>query len=58
MTFLKRYAWLGGGFAAIVLGYILLGAGDVSLAPLLLVLGYCLLIPIFLLRSFLQGKGE
>lgn len=55
---LKRYAWLAGGFAAIVVGYAMLGSGDVTLAPLLLVLGYCLLIPMFLLQSFLQGKGE
>jgi len=58
MLVLKRYAWLMGGFAAIVAGYLLLGSGDITLAPLLLVLGYCLLIPIFLLQSFLQGKGE
>ncbi|MBU0741409.1 hypothetical protein KKG45_05980 [bacterium] len=58
MLIFKRYAWLIGGFAAIVVGYLLLGSGDISLAPLLLVLGYCLLIPIFLLQSFLQGKGE
>jgi len=58
MQLFKRYAWLMGGFAAIVGGYLLLGSGDITLAPLLLVLGYCLLIPIFLLQSFLQGRGE
>ena len=58
MLVIKRYAWLFGGFAAIVTGYVMLGAGDITLAPLLLVLGYCLLVPIFLLQSFLQGKGE
>jgi len=58
MLIFKRYAWLMGGFMAIVAGYLLLGSGDITLAPLLLVLGYCLLIPIFLLQSFLQGKGE
>ena len=58
MRALKRYAGLAGGFVAIVLGYALLGSGDVTVAPLLLVLGYCLLIPMFLLQSFLEGKGE
>ncbi len=58
MLVIKRYAWLFGGFTAIIAGYTLLGSGDITLAPLLLVFGYCLLIPIFLLQSFLQGKGE
>lgn len=34
------------GVAAALLGFILLSRGDTSLAPLLLVLGYCGLIPL------------
>ena len=34
------------GIAAITAGYILLAANDITFAPLLLVLGYCLLIPL------------
>ena len=34
------------GMAAIVLGYVLLAASEMSFAPILLVLGYCLLIPL------------
>jgi hypothetical protein len=35
-----------GGLAAVVLGYVLLAQGDITLAPLLLVAGYCVLIPL------------
>ena len=55
---IRRYLGLVLGFAAIVAGYVLLAGGDITFAPLLLVLGYCFIIPLFLLRSFLQGKGE
>ena len=42
----KNLAFLGGGLAAIILGYVLLGAADTVFAPLLLVLGYAVLIPL------------
>jgi hypothetical protein len=42
----KNLALLGAGLAAIVLGYVLLGAANNSIAPLLLVLGYAVLIPL------------
>lgn len=38
------------GLAAVVLGYLSLRMGSTTLAPLLLVLGYCLLIPVALFR--------
>jgi hypothetical protein len=34
------------GMIAIILGFILLGAGNTALAPLLLVAGYCVLVPL------------
>jgi hypothetical protein len=34
------------GMAAITLGYILLMTRDITVAPILLVLGYCVLIPV------------
>ena len=37
------------GLASIVAGYIFLGYGSISLAPVLLVLGYCVLVPLALL---------
>ncbi len=38
------------GLSAVVLGYLSLRMGSMTLAPLLLVLGYCLLIPTALFR--------
>jgi uncharacterized membrane protein HdeD (DUF308 family) len=37
------------GLVAIVAGYVFLGYGSISLAPVLLVLGYCVLVPMALL---------
>ena len=42
----KNLALLGAGLAAIILGYVLLGAANNTVAPLLLVLGYVVLIPL------------
>jgi uncharacterized membrane protein HdeD (DUF308 family) len=42
----KNLALLGAGLLSIVLGYVLLGNADHTLAPLLLVLGYAVLIPL------------
>ena len=36
---------------AIVLGFVFLGRGSISLAPILLVLGYCILVPIALIKG-------
>jgi hypothetical protein len=43
----KRSRWLFlGGIASIVLGYVLLGMNDGTLAPFLLVAGYLVLVPL------------
>jgi hypothetical protein len=42
----KNLALLAAGMVAIVVGYVLLSGGDVVAAPLLLVLGYAVLIPL------------
>ncbi|HEX2203762.1 MAG TPA: hypothetical protein VHG91_10710 [Longimicrobium sp.] len=42
-------ALLVAALAAITLGYVLLGGGDTVAAPLLLVLGYAILIPLGLI---------
>jgi hypothetical protein len=34
------------GMGAIVIGYILLAANDITISPILLVLGYCVLVPL------------
>ena len=49
---------LGAALVAIVVGYWTLAASRLSLGPVLLVLGYCLLLPLFLWRSFRGGVGE
>ena len=45
----RNYVVMGAGLLAIVIGYITLAGGSTSLAPLLLVLGYCVIIPVGLL---------
>jgi hypothetical protein len=41
-----RWKLFGAGLAAIVVGYILLSINDITVAPILLVLGYCVLVPL------------
>jgi hypothetical protein len=45
----KNYAIMGAGLLTIVAGFITLASGSITLAPILLVLGYCVLIPVGLL---------
>jgi len=44
----RRFRWklFGIGLAAIVLGYVLLAINNITFAPVLLVLGYCVLVPL------------
>ncbi len=42
----KNYIVLGAALASLVLGYWLLSRGSTTLAPVLLVLGYCVLFPV------------
>jgi len=42
----KNLALLAAGMVAIILGYVLFSGGDTVAAPLLLVLGYAVLIPL------------
>ncbi len=43
----RRNVWLMmAGIVVILLGYLLLGRGSISAAPFLLVLGYCVLVPL------------
>ena len=37
---------IGAGLGAVTLGYVLLSRGDITAAPILLVSGYCVLIPL------------
>lgn len=50
---------LGLGVLVLAAGYIALAKGSITLAPVLLVLGYCVLIPASLLwRGRTEGAGE
>ncbi|MFQ6007821.1 MAG: hypothetical protein ACE5K8_02615 [Candidatus Zixiibacteriota bacterium] len=45
----RNYLVFALALAVITIGYVALGQGSITLAPILLVLGYCVLIPIALL---------
>lgn len=42
----KNVAIFGVGLGSVALGYVLLSRGDITMAPILLVAGYCVLIPL------------
>ena len=42
----KNWMYLGAALASIIVGFIALASGSITLAPILLVLGYCVLIPV------------
>jgi len=48
MTTVHKFRWkvFAAGLVAIIAGYILLAAADTTFAPILLVLGYCVLVPV------------
>jgi len=54
----RNYTWFGIGILAIVIGYILLVMGSITLAPILLVAGYCVIIPISIIISGEKRKKE
>lgn len=43
--------WLGAAAVAILAGFALLGTGSMTIAPLLLVVGYCVLLPIGVIKK-------
>jgi uncharacterized membrane protein HdeD (DUF308 family) len=45
-SFKFRWKLFAAGLVSIIAGYILLGFAEISLSPILLVLGYCVLIPL------------
>ena len=47
----KNVALLSAALVALVVGYLLLAQGSTTLAPILLVLGYCVLFPLGLALS-------
>jgi hypothetical protein len=53
-----NYIVLGIGLFLIILGFIFLGFGDITIAPILLVLGYCVAIPLGILLPDRKNKKE
>ncbi len=51
----KNYALFAIAILFILLGYIVLTTGDISISPVLLVIGYCILIPAAI---FANGKSK
>jgi hypothetical protein len=47
----RALIWWGLASASLVLGYVDLVRGGETIAPILLVVGYCVLVPIAILRS-------
>ncbi|OYD15507.1 hypothetical protein CH330_05555 [candidate division WOR-3 bacterium JGI_Cruoil_03_51_56] len=45
----RNYIIMGIGLGTIIAGFITLANGSITIAPLLLVVGYCVLIPVSLL---------
>ena len=45
----NNYIVLGIGLFLVILGFIIMGTGDITISPILLVLGYCVAIPIGIL---------
>ena len=54
----KNYIWFGIALAVMVIGFVLLGTGDTTMAPLLLVIAYCALIPIAILVKGQPDNGS
>jgi len=52
----RNYMLMAAGAVAIIVGFILLDKRETSLAPALLVLGYCVLIPAALLWEQVPGR--
>lgn len=54
----RNWTWLGIGLLVIIVGYIALARGSITLAPILLVAGYCVLIPIAILLGEKKKQEE
>lgn len=53
-----NYIVLGIGLFLVIVGFIFLGAGDITVSPILLVLGYCVAIPLGILLTGRKKKKE
>ena len=53
-----NYILMAVGLGMIIIGYIFLAIGDITLAPILLVLGYCGVLPAAILVKKRPGETE
>jgi hypothetical protein len=53
-----NYVVLAIGLLLIIVGFIFLGVGDITISPILLVLGYCVAIPLGILMPGRKKKKE
>jgi len=53
-----NYMLLGAGILLIIVGFLFLGFGDITIAPVLLVLGYCVVIPLGILYPKKNGEQD
>ena len=58
MDLIRKTYLLWAALAAIAAGFATLEAGRLSVGPVLLVTGYCVLLPLFIWRSFRRSVGE
>lgn len=54
----RNYLALGLALLSILVGFLLLSRGSITAAPILLVLGYCVLVPYGLATGARAPKGE
>ncbi|MCI0531288.1 MAG: DUF3098 domain-containing protein [candidate division Zixibacteria bacterium] len=54
----RNYLWFGIALVTILIGYIFLGYGSITIAPILLVLGYCVLVPVAILIPSEKKKAS
>ena len=54
----NNYILFAVGILVIIVGFIFLATGDITLSPILLIVGYCVIIPIALLYGRKERKAE
>ena len=55
---LVNYLLFAGGLIDIIVGWFLLRAGSITLAPIMLILGYCGIIPLAIVYRSRTGKKD
>ncbi len=53
----RNYLILGAGIVLILLGFLFLAGGDITISPILLVIGYCIVIPLGILLPNQKEQG-